>query len=256
MVFGAFFAQACRTAHPEEESGALEAESKPWYAKDGTAGTCDSPAKACQSFDDDKSFVDLCVAKGFSAKTCGCMIRCSGKVTQVAEAPAPSATAAAAAAASTGADPKACPEDSKIYIREAAEARHPGGSMDRCMDSHVCNGNIGWCSSEERQTTVKLRTLAHGACEQDVLNGICKEGYLDSLSCPEVHVAKLSRIWAEFYNKESGVKRCLRNFICSDDKGSCSDGDLAQAKDIKASIDHDGCEYWLRVYCSIGAKTW
>lgn len=255
LLFLLVFATQCRTTQNREDDSELAgAPEKEWYGKDGVGQTCDGPAKACEKFDNDKDYVDLCVAKGFSAKTCGCAILCSGKVSEVKTAAVvdPAAAASAAEAAKN-----ACPDDAKAFIADTANNRRPGASLDRCIESHVCQGNLGWCTSDEKATTTKLRALARGNCEQDVYNGVCRDGYVDSSQCAEANINKLSSIWAEFFNKESGAKRCIRNFICSDDKGaSCVAQDLAQAKDIKKAIDADGCEYWLRVFCSIGAKAW
>lgn len=245
----------CRTVNTyEDDSDMMGAPEKEWYGKDGVGAPCDGPAKACEKFDDNKDFVDLCIAKGFQAKTCGCEIKCSGKITEVAKAPALDPAAAQLAAQQAA---NACPDDAKSYIADTAASRRPGSSLDRCIESHVCQGNLGWCTADEKATTNKLRTLARGKCSEEVYNGVCKDGFVDSSQCSEGNITKLSSVWAEFFNKESGVKRCIRNFICSDDKGaSCVAQDLAQAKDIKKAIDADGCEYWLRVFCSIGAKAW
>lgn len=256
LLFVVVLASRCRTVNNhDDDSEMMGAPEKEWYGKDGVGAPCDGPAKACEKFDDDKNFVDVCVAKGFQAKTCGCSMRCSGRVTEVtAKAPAQDPAAAQLAADAAA---KACPDDSKAFIQDTVAGRRPGSSLDRCIESHVCNGNLGWCTSDEKATTTKLRSLAGGKCEQEVYQGACKDGYVDSSQCAESNINKLSAIWAEFFNKESGAKRCIRNFICSDDKGaSCVAQDLAQAKDIKKAIDADGCEYWLRVYCSIGAKAW
>src|SRR2546423_1693539 len=55
--------------------------SRAWYDSAGNPGSCDAPSKTgCGAYKDEKTFADMCVAKGFMAKSCGCVIRCSGKV--------------------------------------------------------------------------------------------------------------------------------------------------------------------------------
>ena len=112
------FVSRCRTVNNhEDESDTMGAPEREWYGKDGRGAPCDGPAKACEKFEDNKDFVDLCIAKGFQAKTCGCEIKCSGKVTEVAKAPAQDPAAAQLAAQQAA---NACPDDAKGFIADTA----------------------------------------------------------------------------------------------------------------------------------------
>lgn len=244
---------SCRASNPQEPDSDLNAttEERVWYGSDGFVGACAAPATSCTSFRDDKDFVDLCVTKGFQAKTCGCAVLCSGKVDYVV-ASEPAAKAAEAAVASGS----SCPSDKVAFIEETHQRRRPGGSTDRCVDSHVCNGVLGSCTGADLDLSTQLRQAGRAGCEDQVVGTHCRDGYVDSMQCGEADIALLSTTWTEFRSKETALKRCMRKVVCSDDRGGCSPEHLRQAQQIKAAVDRDGCEYWLRQFCSLGGSAW
>lgn len=239
---------ACRATHQGADQELMTARPSPWYGTDGKESTCDEPPPSCPKFSEDKAFVDLCVASGFSAKTCGCEIKCSGKIDYKpkslrADAPLNSVK-------------QSCSASSLAQISRVLKARHSGTPLDRCIGRFLCNGNVGWCDPGDQKQVYELRLLAKNNCEAEVFTAACQEGWLDSLSCPDDVVERLSRIWAEFSGKETNLKRCIRSQVCSDSKAGCTSDMAGRVKSIKAAIDTDGCEYWLRAFCKIGGTIW
>jgi hypothetical protein len=250
LALGASFG-ACRTVNENASDSESLNESRVWYDEAGNGGSCDAPAKACPPYHDQKTFADICVAKGFQAKTCGCTLRCSGKV----DVPNAGGSSLADQKKSTApADP--CSADAHAYIAKVAETREPGTSLDRCIENYVCNGNFGWCADSDAETTAHLRALGKQGCESDVIQTLCKDGSLDSFNCPDADIKKLSKVWADLYSRDLTVKRCIRNYLCSGEKLLCKGDDLKLAQSVKESVAQSGCNYWLRMLCSIGAKSW
>ena len=107
---------------------------------------------------------------------------------------------------------------------------------------------------------VELHLLAGDARHQaqnEALGDVgafCKDGSLETFACGEEDIAHLSRAYTETYSKDRDTKRCYRNVICSADKDGCTAEPLKAATAIRATIDHDGCQYWLRLFCNLGGK--
>lgn len=244
----------CRAANPQDPDSDLDSapEERVWFGSDGFTGSCAAPAASCIAFKDDKDFVDLCVAKGFQAKTCGCAVLCSGKVDYLADVE----TAATGAREVPVTKEGTCASDKVAFIEGAAQKRRPGGSTDRCIESHVCNGVVGSCNGADLDLSTQLRQVGRSGCEDQVVGTHCRDGFVDSLQCPESDIALLSTIWVEFRSKETTLKRCLRKVVCSDDREGCSAEHLRQAQQLKTAVDSDGCEYWLRQFCSLGGSAW
>ena len=237
----------CRSA---DKPGVSDLEvDRSWYDQAGTVQSCDGAPAACTVYKDQKNFVDVCVAKGFQAKTCGCLVVCSGKI------PGFGLIDDAAVAKKSVAD--TCPAADQTAINAVVKARVAGSSLDRCLNSHVCNGNLGLCSGGDQAASTHMRALGRQGCSSMVLGSICPEGYQDTLTCPEPLIRSLSQTWAEFENKDGGVlKRCIRSVICSDTKTSCDDTAYHRASTLKQAVNSDGCEYWLRAFCAMGSHAW
>lgn len=246
-------AWGCRASNPQEPESALnDTAVRLLFAADGSAAPCDAPAKSCPNFQDDKDFVDVCVDKGFQARSCGCVMRCTGKVDFVSKAPADLA-ATSKPEPTPGAT---CSPGKSKEVDAILASRHPGGALDRCLDTHLCNGMLGGCDDDVLKTSKRLRELGRTGCEDEVVGNGCKDGFVDSLSCPESDIALLSKTWSDFRNKDVPLKRCLRKVVCSGDRGDCSAENYKQALAVKAGVDRDGCEYWLRQFCSLGGSAW
>lgn len=240
---------SCRAANPQDMDSDLDqAVDKPWYSATGQGGACDAPASACSGFKDDKAFIDLCVSKGHQARTCGCELRCSGKI----DCQAPPEESALARVDVPG---SRC---TTAMAQEAAgllAARVPGGSLDRCLSAHLCGGMTGSCEGDALRASTRLRALSLAGCEEQIVGTVCRDGFVDSLQCPEAHIASLSRTWSEFRSRDVAVKRCMQKLLCSGDAAGCGEH-LSQARALKAAVDQDGCEYWLRSFCSLGGVVW
>ncbi|MHA0112062.1 hypothetical protein ACXYUI_34170, partial [Klebsiella pneumoniae] len=65
---------SCRSADKPGANANDLAATRRWYDQAGTEQACDNPPATCSIYKDQKTFVDVCVAKGFQAKTCGCLV--------------------------------------------------------------------------------------------------------------------------------------------------------------------------------------
>ena len=250
MMLGVIAVVGCRASNPHNTEEDLEAaDQRMWYGADGSSELCEAPAALCTNFQDSKDFIDLCVAKGFQARTCGCALRCSGKVDYVGIALTPNPPLEETPINS-------CPPALTKEAEDMLKANVPGGPVGRCLETHLCNGVLGNCADEELKTSKRLRELAGSGCESLVAGLVCRDGFIDSLRCPESNIALLSNTWAEFRSKDVVAKRCIHNFVCSGDPGSCNAAYLPQAQAIKKAVNHDGCDYWLLKFCSLGGSEW
>lgn len=236
--------QGCRTTDDGRDDLSMAADN-PWYDADGNASECAATPKACPSFDDNKEFVDKCVATGFQAKTCGCGIRCSGKVAM------PERKKQLAAAA--GNQP-ACPEAQMRFIDQILKSSRQSFEGYKCATSHICSGHTVHCKASVKDSSAKVRQYAGQHCRAEVLERFCPDQFVDSLACPEGRIAQLSAGWLDVFKKSSvQVKQCYQNVLCNSTSAKCSPGLLLKAKELQEAVEADGCEYWLQNFCSVGS---
>ena len=221
---------------------------KRWYDQSGVVQNCDQPPVSCLRYNDPQAFADSCVKQGFQAKSCGCLLVCSGPIKGFALREESVAKAAVA-----GND---CAAADQTVIKSVTKARKLGSSLDRCLSSYVCNGKVGLCSGSDLRTASRLREAASRGCASPVLESVCPDGYQDTFQCPEKSVQLLSQVWADLQKKNDAAKKCIRNLVCSDRDSQCDSEMLKNAMSLKQAIDQPGCSYWLRAFCAIGSQAW
>lgn len=252
---------SCRTVDGERSSDLAEVGERRWYGPDGVAAECGVADGACAAPSvDSQPFVEACVAGGYQAKLCGCVMLCTGRIgVQTAPAPVASEAAGAAAAGPVSpvqpgpAAPPTCGADDQEVIAKAARSRRAGTAQDRCLEAAVCRGNFQGCEPVDLALARQLRASAARACEATLLEQICPDGYDDTLACREADVALLTEVAAELRDRGSEARRCLRGAVCADNAAGCSPAQLRRAEKAKAALERDGCEYWLRSICAVGS---
>jgi hypothetical protein len=220
-----------------------------WYDMDGEGGECETPPAACAGFDYEKEFVDLCIEKNGRAKTCGCSMRCSTKIAYTRQKPKPGQDTKTDGDRT---DPSAvCSDSERLAINKAAENRRPGSDEDRCIEDFLCQGTTARCQDAELAGANSLRKLARSGCSSEVYSLLCRNGFVDSLQCPEASIKQLSAVGLDLSDKNNTARRCTRNVLCFESEVGCDGAQKAQAQKYKALLNKDGCEYWLRKLCSL-----
>jgi hypothetical protein len=244
----ALAAVGCRTSRPEDAAEALEAENRPWYDASGQGAPCAAAPATCPTYKDEKGFVDACVDKGFQAKSCGCGIRCSGKIAFKESG------LGLAGHGHTTVPEAGCTAHDRDLIQRLAPHRPPQNARDRCLDAFVCRGEDRGCSDGDGTDARRLRAMAAKDCRDDVVAGICGEGAVDSFACPDEVVRRASVEWARVDEGQMAIeeRRCLRNVLCSDRATGCSDAGQAAARALQHEIERSGCDYWTRRFCALG----
>jgi hypothetical protein len=247
----ALAASACRTARPEDAAEQLEAQNRLWYDSAGQGARCEPTPASCPGFKDEKAFIDACVDKGFQAKSCGCALRCSGKI----DFKAPPELALAAPGAT--APEVGCTAHDRELIDRLAPHRPARNARDRCLDAYVCHGVAESCSDGDAADARRLRAMAAKACEREVVAGVCVDEAVDSFACADDVVKRASAEWTRVDEGrlDATDRRCLRNVLCNDNAGGCSDAAQASARTLKREVERPGCEYWIRKFCALGRPT-
>ncbi|MBM4252182.1 MAG: hypothetical protein FJ146_09445 [Deltaproteobacteria bacterium] len=229
----------------------LKAE-KLWYDPSGTVQSCErQPATCPVSMGDPRLFIDTCVKQGFQAKSCGCLVLCTGVIKGLQLTDANVVQEQQQAKSKT-----VCAAADQGVIHDTKALRRPGTSLDRCLTSHVCHGRLGLCSGSDLATSQRLRDMARRGCADAVLSAFCPNEFHDTFACPEKSVQHLSSVWTDLKQKDDAPKRCMRHVICSDRNTGCDQVGLRQALEIKKVVDQPGCTYWLRVFCAVGSQSW
>jgi hypothetical protein len=241
-------AYACRATDPSRADSDLDAlADKPWFDYAGKAATCDSPASQCDKFDDDKDFIDKCVAAGYQAKTCGCAIRCSGKI---AMPPRPQTTAAGST------ETAGCPEASVRLMDDVVAAMGRSNNAFKCATGHICAGHTVYCAGALKESTVKIRRFAARRCRDVALERFCPDQFVESLGCQEADIDRLSAGWKAAFQGDAAVsadiRRCYQGLLCNGVASKCDAKGLERARSLKTTLEKDGCEYWLKNFCSLG----
>jgi len=240
----------CRSTGESRSDVADLNTEKPWYDQAGTVQSCDNLPSSCPLYPDPKGFIDTCVSRGFQAKSCGCLILCSAKLSGFGLVDNVKSVAGQATAG------ESCKAADEGTLAKIVKMRQPGGSLDRCLNSHVCNGNLGWCAADDRAASTKIRDLAKHGCAHSVWNTVCPNGYQDTLNCSEAAISSLSQVWSEMRHQDSTMKRCIRSLVCGEVKSDCSPNNAKRALEIKRVLNQSGCEYWLGSFCAIGSQAW
>lgn len=249
LVLLATLVSQCRAEHHQGMSEPFSSSGEAWYDMDGDGRECEIPPASCPGFDYEKEFVDLCVGKGGRAKTCGCAMRCSLKVEYSRQKPKPGMPAVAAV---VGNDPKiVCSASERIALNHFAENRRPGSDEDRCIEDFLCQGTTGRCLEADIAKVNDMRGLARNGCASEVYAVLCRNGFAESLQCPDAHIKQLSAVAIEMADKNHPARRCTRNVICFESDVGCDVSQKDQAQKFKALLNKDGCEYWLRNLCSL-----
>jgi hypothetical protein len=259
LLFMHFFIIGCRTAASNTNDSALEsAEAKPWFDSKGLGAMCESTPATCSQFDDNKEFVDKCVKAGLQAKTCGCGVRCSGKV----EMPQQSEIATDDSIPTV----LSCPTASLRTMESLVSAGRWSNAVMKCATGHICAGHTVYCTPEQKQTTSKVRLFAKQNCRAEVLKHFCPDQFVESLICKEADIEKLSLGWKSAFLNEvndsevkklqiASTKKCYQGFLCNGTAVKCDQKSLQNAKNLKAALENDGCEYWLKNFCSLGNQS-
>ena len=236
----------CRATNPQQEAElASTEEEKPWFDMYGDQVSCEVPKGGCTSNTYDVTYVDLCVSKGFQAKTCGCTAACSGKVLTKPKV-------AAKVPGAKDSDPTVCPEAGRAAAQATTKLN---GGTARCVRQFVCNGDPTDCSTEARATAINLRTLMRGTCHDEVLATVCNGSAKDTLTCGDKQIEALAAFYAKaFVNNDAPARRCVRESLCNQTKSGCNDADAKAIPAAKAALDEQGCHYWFSTLCSIDGK--
>lgn len=234
----------CRATNPTREAEMESVGDKTWFDQYGDPVECEVPAGGCVENTYDKTFVDLCVAKGFQAKSCGCTAGCSGKipgkVKPVVKTPAELKAA------------EACGKDDRDAAAAAAQAQGPTG---KCYVDAVCNGDPSECNADERKVTTHLRALARGGCKDAVLGALCAAGTKDTLGCADKDVDVLAALYSKAFDKsEASLRRCVRERFCNKSQHGCADAELKVTAAAAPALEQKACSYWLASICSIDGK--
>lgn len=239
---------SCRATNPTMEADIESAADKPWFDLYGDTVACEVPQGGCTANTYDKDFVDLCVSKGFQAKTCGCTAGCSGKVVMKAKASLGAADAQNAADLCTKAD--------HDMIDGAARAQ---GTAAKCFHDALCNGDPSACDGEQTNTAFQLRDLARGHCKDAAMGALCAGASKDTLACGNAEVAKLSSLYSKAFDAKEPVafRRCVRQRLCNKMRtGGCSEAELKVVTAAETALQQGAgaCSYWLALICSIDGK--
>lgn len=236
----------CRTSNPERDSEMASLEVRAWFDVYGDNIECDVPEGGCKQNTYDTKYVDLCVAKGFQAKTCGCTAGCSGKVQSL---PKPEVAAAAAF------DPNACDAAGQAGVKAAVAGKSSG--QLKCLSSHVCNGDPSHCDGDTRTAADALRETARGKCKKEVLGALCDGSSKDTLACGEKSIDALAVVYDKaFFGGDQKVRRCVREKFCNKNGSAtaCDGVDAKLVQSAASALGEPGCDYWLATLCSIDGK--
>jgi len=238
-------ASGCRSMDANREESELAAvPDRPWFDAYGDAVTCDAPPKAgCPVGSFDPKYIDACVEKGFQGRSCGCVAACSGKVVTKEKAPPqpPPGTPAK----------DVCNETDRKAYEEIYAGRNSDSS--KCIDAHVCKGDVGPCTERSKPVSLKLRQLARGACGNEIFGKFCGGASVKgALECSDANIEQISEVYQEaFSGSDPKLRRCLRERLCSIVTGDCKDAIAAKADKTAASIRSPGCDYWVASFCSL-----
>lgn len=242
------FIVQCRATNPAQEAELQASEDRTWFDAYGDTQECGAnPPKDCPVGSYDPKYVDACVAKGFQAKSCGCIAVCSGKlVTKVKEAKVAVAVAEPGKPTCAEADRKAI---DGIAVRKTSEVSH-------CIAAHLCQGDARPCTSSAKTISSNLRQLARGACKDYVIAKFCDaDAFKDTLQCPGGAVDVLSRTYEDAYNKgDVKLRGCVREKMCDIHAGACAGSADSTAQAAAAAVKTPGCGYWLPAFCSLDLK--
>lgn len=242
-LFGVVF--GCRATNPTTESAMESVEDKPWFDMYGEPISCDVPPGGCVENTYNKDFVDLCVAKGNQAKSCGCTAACSIAM-KIKEKPVVKTAAELEAA-------QACSKDDRDAIAQAATAT---GATAICYNAHICNGDPADCTADEKTVTRRLRYAGANGCKAEVLAGLCaKKGHKNTFDCAEAKVETLSAVYAAAFTKgDVTLRRCVRERLCNKSGASCGAAELKVTTGATEAFGDKGCDYWVALLCSIDGK--
>ncbi len=238
----------CRTAEVRDSDARLT--EREWYGQNGEVGLCEPPETNCPDRQDESQFVDQCVKAGHQAKSCGCSVRCSGKVALGVGQTAVHALHAAGSAEVSSQQATACKSE---VITRAVARRKPGSSLDRCLEAMACQGQKGLCDGDDLTVATSLRNEARRGCRSEVYHEICPQGYGETLGCSDEKVVAISAAWSDV--TEARIKQCYRSVVCDVQSGPCSDEILEKARNFDLLVKSPGCQYWLGVICQFGANS-
>jgi hypothetical protein len=238
---------SCRASNPVTDSEIAAAEGRPWYDAYGEKAECIVPHEGCPIGSYDVAFADACVAKGYQAKSCGCIAVCSERVVvQAKPTPTPEPRGGQEIA-------RPCNADELAFLATV----DTGATTDvkRCLKRLTCEGDSRDCYGEARLNALRLRKLARGACRDQIEVKFCEKGLLDTLSCSDADLDYLSELYTKaFTPSELKLRRCLRDFLCNGGRSdSCSSEDAQAARNAKAATTRQ-CDYWLASFCSLDGK--
>lgn len=238
----------CRAEQNAAMTEVMDAGSEDlWYDMDGNGGACVTPPAACANFDYEKVFVDQCLEKSGRAKTCGCTMRCSVKFEYTRLRPP--AGSGIQQVSTNPAD--ICTEKERQTVNDIIENRRTGSDEDRCIEDFFCQGTQERCQPAVIPKVSGIRQLAKRGCTAETMNGLCRNGFLDSLQCPDESIKTLTEVLIGQSDKNNPARRCTRNVICFESDVSCDGGQKAAALKYKKLLNKDGCEYWLRKLCTL-----
>lgn len=250
MLGLSFLLAQCRAEQNGTMSEAMDSSPKEvWYGMDGDGEVCATPPAACAKFDYEKEFVDLCIEKSGKAKTCGCGMRCSVKIEYTRMLPAPGATVPKVEVSSDPA--QNCTEKERATVNGLIENRRTGSDEDRCIEDFFCQGTLERCQPEVIAKVAGIRKLAKKGCTAESMNGLCRNGFQESLQCPDENIKTLTEVFQAQSDRNNPARRCTRNVLCFESEVSCDAGQSAAAHKYKKLLNKDGCEYWLRKLCSL-----
>lgn len=249
-------AVGCRTVSDEKSMQIADVEERQWFDAKGDGGVCEAPPKACPAIDHEavKDFTERCVTAGHQAKACGCNVKCSGRLAPAEGAAAAAQTGSPAPASGAALTASGCSADARGEIAAAAQGRRAGTAFDRCAKAHVCRGQVSGCQPEDAVVTTRLRALGKGACGAEVLDAFCREGYDDTFQCPVADISLLSKLVDDMDVGTAELRRCVRGVACGGGRAGCGKEALARADMARDAVSRDGCEYWLRVLCSVSGR--
>ncbi len=236
----------CRTANPERDAELASLEVRAWFDVYGESIECDVPEGGCKQNTYDVKYVDLCVSKGFQAKTCGCTAGCSGRVQSLKK---PEAASAAAF------DPNACDAAAQADLK-AALAGKSSGQM-KCLTAHVCSGDPSHCDAATRTVADALRETARGKCKKEVFGALCDGSVKDTLACGEKSIDALAFVYDKaFFGGDQKLRRCVRERFCNKNgsAAACDGEDAKVVQSASSALSDPGCDYWLATLCSIDGK--
>lgn len=247
LIFLTFFLLQCRADMADDDTRLVA--SHDWVNLYGESGSCEAPPETCTKVDNDKKFIEACVAAGFQAKTCGCSVKCSGLIDFKRPRPVDIQNAPAD-------DTSACSMDDRSYLQQIKSTLGKTRELADCINGHVCLGHTIYCTQTDSEVSYHIRSLGKANCEAEVSAALCSSGRVDSWECPDPTVETLSREWtASFQEDDKPLRQCFQGLICNGDESRCSDSLRVRARSIKKALEDSRCRYWYESFCRLGSDT-